>query len=132
MFPATLSYRSTYISLYLVLPTSTTLLCAMSSVKARKYVLRSQFSGPAKREDLELVEEELPPLKDGGTYRHKGACTIMREGSKTPLHPNLFRPARHVGCDACPKPRESKVARKFALVASTGPGNKASHTPSYV
>ena len=38
----------------------------MSSVKARRYVLRSQFSGMPKREDLELVEEELPPLKDGG------------------------------------------------------------------
>lgn len=44
----------------------------MSSVKARKYVLRSHFSGAPKREDLELVEEELPPLKDGGKYRRKG------------------------------------------------------------
>ena len=35
-------------------------------VKARKYVLRSHFSGVPKREDLEIVEEELPPLKDGG------------------------------------------------------------------
>ena len=35
-------------------------------MKARKYVLRSHFSGLPKREDLEIVEEELPPLKDGG------------------------------------------------------------------
>ena len=35
-------------------------------VKARKYVLRSHFSGLPKREDLEIVEEELPALKDGG------------------------------------------------------------------
>jgi len=37
----------------------------MSGVKARKWVLRSQFSGQPKREDLEIVEEELPPIKDG-------------------------------------------------------------------
>jgi prostaglandin reductase 1 len=35
------------------------------STKARKYVLRSHFSGLPKREDLEIVEETLPPLKDG-------------------------------------------------------------------
>ena len=37
------------------------------ATKARKYVLRSHFSGLPKREDLEIVEETLPPLKDGGT-----------------------------------------------------------------
>ncbi|XP_064386880.1 prostaglandin reductase 1-like [Halichondria panicea] len=35
------------------------------SVKCRKWVLKSHFSGMPKREDLDLVEEELPPLKDG-------------------------------------------------------------------
>ena len=35
-------------------------------MKCRKWVLRSHFSGLPKREDLEIVEEELPPLKDGG------------------------------------------------------------------
>eukprot|EP00731_Ephydatia_muelleri_P016524 Em0009g948a len=34
-------------------------------VIARKYVLKSHFQGLPKREDLEIVEEELPPLKDG-------------------------------------------------------------------
>ena len=36
------------------------------SVKSRKYTLKSHFSGLPKREDLEIVEEELPQLKDGG------------------------------------------------------------------
>ncbi|XP_064386876.1 prostaglandin reductase 1-like [Halichondria panicea] len=35
------------------------------SVKCRRWVLKSHFSGMPKREDLDLVEEELPPLKDG-------------------------------------------------------------------
>ena len=37
------------------------------ATKGRKYVLRSHFSGLPKREDLEIVEETLQPLKDGGT-----------------------------------------------------------------
>ena len=38
----------------------------MSGVKCRKYVLKSYFSGFPKKECLELVEETLPALKDGG------------------------------------------------------------------
>ena len=38
----------------------------MSGVKARKWVVRSHFVGQPKREDLEIVEEELSPIKDGG------------------------------------------------------------------
>ena len=38
----------------------------MSGVKARKWVVRSHFVGQPKREDLEIVEEELPSIKDGG------------------------------------------------------------------
>ena len=34
--------------------------------KYRKWVLKSHFSGLPKREDLEVIEEELSPLKDGG------------------------------------------------------------------
>lgn len=34
-------------------------------VKARKYILEKIFDGVPKRDDLKLVEEELPPLKDG-------------------------------------------------------------------
>ena len=36
------------------------------SVKCRRWVLKSHFIGMPKREDLDLVEEELPSLKDGG------------------------------------------------------------------
>ena len=36
------------------------------ATKARKYVLRSYFSGFPQREALEIVEDELPPIKDGG------------------------------------------------------------------
>ncbi|XP_072931816.1 prostaglandin reductase 1-like [Epargyreus clarus] len=34
-------------------------------VKARKYVVKKHFQGVPKKEDFELVEHELPPLKDG-------------------------------------------------------------------
>ena len=39
---------------------------AMSGIKARKWVIKSHFCGWPKREDLEIVEEELPALKDEG------------------------------------------------------------------
>lgn len=35
-------------------------------VKAKKYVLAKQFDGFPKKEDLKIVEEELPELKDNG------------------------------------------------------------------
>ena len=44
------------------------------STKARKYVLRSHFSGLPKREDLEIVEETLPSLKDGGGLYYGVLC----------------------------------------------------------
>lgn len=34
-------------------------------VKARKYVVKKYFKGLPKRDDFEIVEYELPPLKDG-------------------------------------------------------------------
>ncbi|XP_063825088.1 prostaglandin reductase 1-like [Ostrinia nubilalis] len=34
-------------------------------VKARKYVVKKHFQGVPKRDDFEIVEQELPPLKDG-------------------------------------------------------------------
>ena len=46
----------------------------MSGVKARKWVVRSHFVGQPKREDLEIVEEELSPIKDGG--QHNGAVLV--------------------------------------------------------
>ena len=38
----------------------------MSGVKCRKWILKSHFCGEPKREDLEIVEVELPAIKDGG------------------------------------------------------------------
>lgn len=37
-------------------------------VKARKYILDKHFCGWPKPTDLKIVEEELPPLNDGGNY----------------------------------------------------------------
>lgn len=37
-------------------------------VTSKKFVLAKQFDGPPKESDLEIVEEELPPIKDGGKY----------------------------------------------------------------
>ncbi|KAK5647442.1 hypothetical protein RI129_002334 [Pyrocoelia pectoralis] len=34
-------------------------------VKAKKFILKKQFSGAPKPTDVEIVEEELPPIKDG-------------------------------------------------------------------
>ena len=34
-------------------------------VKGRRWVLKQHFDGMPKREDFELVEEELPALQDG-------------------------------------------------------------------
>ena len=48
------------------------------ATKARKYVLRSHFSGLPKREDLEIVEGTLPPLKDGGTATMN--CRFITQG----------------------------------------------------
>ena len=38
----------------------------MSGVKCRKWVLKKHFYGYPEREDLDLLEEELPILKEGG------------------------------------------------------------------
>lgn len=38
-------------------------------VTAKKFVLVRHFDGFPKRDDLQLVEEELPSLKDGGTIK---------------------------------------------------------------
>ena len=34
-------------------------------VKGRRFVLKHHFDGLPKREDFDLVEEEMPALKDG-------------------------------------------------------------------
>lgn len=35
-------------------------------VVCRKYVIAKHFKGEPAESDLKLVEEELPPIKDGG------------------------------------------------------------------
>lgn len=35
-------------------------------VKATKIILQKRFDGLPKKDDFKIVEEELPPLKDGG------------------------------------------------------------------
>ena len=35
-------------------------------MKGRKWLVKSSFEGPVTRENFEIVEEELVPIKDGG------------------------------------------------------------------
>lgn len=37
-------------------------------IVAKKFVIAKHFDGEPKPSDLTLVEEELPPIKDGGNY----------------------------------------------------------------
>lgn len=37
-------------------------------VTSKKFVLAKYFDGPPKESDLQLIEEELPPLKNGGKF----------------------------------------------------------------
>lgn len=57
----------------------------MSSVIARKWLLKKNYEGTPKREDLEIVEEELPPLKDGGQaaaiFMHQHIMLIILQSS---------------------------------------------------
>lgn len=41
----------------------------MSRVKTKKWMKRAKFEGMPKREDLEIVEEFLPHLKNDGKKR---------------------------------------------------------------
>lgn len=50
----------------------------MSGITRRKWILKSHFDGLPKREDVELVEEELPTLQEGGTVKLKQCVLIMR------------------------------------------------------
>ena len=51
-------------------------------MKARKWVVRSHFVGQPKREDLEIVEEELPPIKDGGQEVGERAVVLDEQDSR--------------------------------------------------
>ena len=41
---------------------------AMAATKCRRWVLKTRSEGIPKQSDFEIVEEELPPLKDGGKF----------------------------------------------------------------
>ena len=38
----------------------------MSGVKGKKWVVKNSFVGFPKHEDVEIIEQQLTPLKDGG------------------------------------------------------------------
>lgn len=40
-------------------------------VKAKIFILAKHFDGYPKETDLKLIEEELPPIKNGGKYLYK-------------------------------------------------------------
>ncbi|KAH9640713.1 hypothetical protein HF086_007284 [Spodoptera exigua] len=94
-------------------------------VKARKYVVKKHFEGFPKREDYEIVEYELPPLKNGEIlvkvewvsvdpymraynsryptpYDQFGFQVGLVEDSKDPRYPVGTRVVSHKGwCDYC-------------------------------
>ena len=37
-------------------------------VVTKKFILSKHFKGEPKSSDVKLIEEELPPIKDGGQY----------------------------------------------------------------
>jgi len=43
-------------------------------VKTKKFILAKHFVGEPKPDDLTLVEEELPPLQEGGKIIKNNTC----------------------------------------------------------
>jgi hypothetical protein len=43
-------------------------------VKTKKYIFAKRFVGEPKPEDFTLVEEDLPPLQEGGKFIKKKLC----------------------------------------------------------
>jgi hypothetical protein len=43
-------------------------------VKTKKFIFARRFVGEPKEDDFRVVEEELPPLKEGGKITKKGSC----------------------------------------------------------
>ena len=39
-----------------------------NKIRAQKYILTKYFVGEPKKNDFEIIEEELPGLKDGGKH----------------------------------------------------------------
>ena len=46
-------------------------------MKAKVWVVMKYFEGDPKDEDLEMIEEDLPEVKDGGTFlKVKLICSV--------------------------------------------------------
>ena len=58
----------------------------MSTVKAKRWVLKNAFVGYPKRDDFEIVEETLPPLKDGGKPLHASTIACIRRTTNQLAH----------------------------------------------
>jgi hypothetical protein len=43
-------------------------------VKTKKFIFARRFVGEPKEDYFTVVEEELPPLKEGGKITKKGSC----------------------------------------------------------
>jgi hypothetical protein len=54
---------------------------SFSMVKSKRFVLTKHFDGEAKESDLQLVEEDLPPLKDRGNFSVEFAVMFLVTGS---------------------------------------------------
>jgi hypothetical protein len=42
--------------------------CTTNMAKTKKFIFARRFVGEPKEDDFTLVEEELPPLKEGGKF----------------------------------------------------------------
>ena len=61
-------------------------------MKGKKYIYAHKFEGMPKLTDLQLVEEELPPVKDGGKLCQKFDLNnyVLRDIDEETMFP-LFR-----------------------------------------
>ena len=49
----------------------------MTELTTRKWIVRKSYKGTPKRDDLEIVEETLPPRKDGGMIQTDRECAVV-------------------------------------------------------
>lgn len=52
---------------------------SINSVQAKKYIFAQRFVGLPKLEDIQLVEEQLPEIKDRGRFFHSRKSGFMHE-----------------------------------------------------
>jgi hypothetical protein len=51
--------------------------CTGNMVKTKKFIFARRFVGEPKEDDFKIVEEELPPLKQGGKITKKESCLLI-------------------------------------------------------